>query len=345
MQVRLRRKDTGLQFAPFLIGRASYSRGEWFSLNSDTDAVGLVRRFEGLLKGIPRYLANQIEELEAAQAQVPRLEKLTIASAFAKQGQLDEVLARMRQLEKELQPSRNKDGEKVERNPMNSEWDKLEETEKRAMRLIASHVQKHGQHISVPYGSGDVYAYPRGEGIAWGVNGSKAGFNSARGVLSGRELEAELGQSESTIAHPTGAADHVIFELQRQLAASAGETPPRGEVIGDAWEAGLPQMNSGTLHGEQNGNKYPSLPAAVARLEPHEFACLEKLTQARDNEEAFDRAFNELKTMGDADIERIAHAYTGEDGRAPGRDASLGAIETTFYGAKSNGRRREQGGR
>ena len=68
MQIGLRRKEGALQFTMLLQGGLGYSRGDWFAFNQDTDAVGLVRRFEGLLKSIPAYIAQLRTELDKANA-------------------------------------------------------------------------------------------------------------------------------------------------------------------------------------------------------------------------------------------------------------------------------------
>ena len=193
MQVGLRRKQGGLQFTVLLTGGLSYGRDEWFALNEDTDAIGLIRRFEGLIKGIPRVMAQKAEELEKARADLPRLERLIAAPAFGKQDQLDEARTRMLRLEAELQPSRQNGGQSMRADPRNDEWSRLDEETKTAARDVIARAHAEREHVSAPFGSGDLYAYPQGaEGICWGVNGGEDGFNIARGLMSGRELEVEL---------------------------------------------------------------------------------------------------------------------------------------------------------
>jgi hypothetical protein len=93
-----------LQLAVLVEGRLTYSRGEYFALSEDNDPVGLLRRFEALIKSVPHYLASKEGELAKAEADLPRLAHQLEARPFAKQPQLDAAKARLAQLEKELTP-------------------------------------------------------------------------------------------------------------------------------------------------------------------------------------------------------------------------------------------------
>jgi hypothetical protein len=130
-------------------------------------------------------------------------------------------------------------------------------------------------------------------------------------------------------------ADRAIFELTRQLAEAAGETPPRGEVISDAMEAGLPALSGA---GEQNASKSSrNFAVLVARLEPHEFERVRELADAGRDEAAFHQTFEQLR--GDASLSgeglaRVAAAYTGTDIQMSDRDVVLGAIEGHFYNTR-----------
>jgi hypothetical protein len=378
MQVGLRRKQGGLQFTVLLDGALSYGRDEWFALNEDTDPVGLIRRFEGLIKGIPRFLAQKTEELEKARADLPRLERLIAAPAFGKQHQLDDARARMLRLEAALQPRRQDGGQTMRDDLRNQEWQRLDEETKTAVRDVIVRAHAERSHVSAPFGSGDLYAYPQGaEGICWGINGGEDGFNIARGLMSGRELEIELQSARTADDERRGAAarpvsdiehrlremtdpldgrDRAIFELSRQLATGAGETPPRGEVIADALEAGLPDMHgvllSHTSFSQKEqimNNGRHDFTAAAARLEPHELVHVQRLVDAGTDEAAFDLAFNRLRadrSLSDLGLSKVAEAYAGGDQDRTDRQATLGAIETRFYDArKTQFPSRQNGGR
>ena len=101
----LRRSAGELQLAVLVEGRLTYSRGEYFALSDENDPVGLMRRFEALIKSVPHYLAAKQSELAKAEADLPRLARQIEAGPFAKQAQLDAAKTRITQLEKELTPS------------------------------------------------------------------------------------------------------------------------------------------------------------------------------------------------------------------------------------------------
>jgi hypothetical protein len=142
-------------------------------------------------------------------------------------------------------------------------------------------------------------------------------------------------------------ADRAIFELTRRLAEAAGETPPRGEVISDALEAGLPAV-SGV--GEQNASKsLRNFAMLVARLEPHEFERVQELANAGRDEAVFHQAFEQLRSdasLSGESLARVAAAYTGTERQTSDRDAVLGAIEDHFYTTrKSRNQAQQNGGR
>jgi hypothetical protein len=371
-EVGLRRKQGNLQFAVFVRGDLGYGRNEWFILTEDTDALGLIRRFEGLIKGIPKLISEKADELEKARADLPRLERLIASPGFVRQQQLDETRARMLQLEKALQPSRQNGGETMRSDPRNEEWQRLDEASRTVLRGVIAEARARQQHVREPFGSGEVYAYCQGEdGISWGINGGETGFNIARGVIAGRELELEIGRAKASgvvvlpniargesgadMAHPNDRLDHqdgVIFELGRKRATGAGEMPPRSEVIADALEAGLVAMNGASLDLQKeqimNLNRQ-DLTAAAARLEPHEFLHLQSLTAAEKDETAFDLAFNRLRDdprLSGEGLAKLAEAYAGTGTDYADRQTALGAIETRFYaGRRAQSQTRQAGGR
>jgi hypothetical protein len=140
-------------------------------------------------------------------------------------------------------------------------------------------------------------------------------------------------------------ADHAIFELTRRLAEAAGETPPRGEVISDALEAGLSALSGA---GEQNANKSSrNFAILVARLEPHEFERVQELANAGRDEAAFHQAFEQLRSdasLSGESLARVVAAYTGTDRQAGDRDVVLGAIEDHFYTRQKSVHQAQQNG-
>jgi hypothetical protein len=99
------RRSTGeLQLAVLIERRLTYSRAEYFALTDGTDPIGLMRRFETLIKTVPLYLAARESELAKAETDLPRLVRQIEAGPFAKQAQLDAIKSRIAQLEKELTP-------------------------------------------------------------------------------------------------------------------------------------------------------------------------------------------------------------------------------------------------
>jgi hypothetical protein len=100
----IRRSAGELQLAVLVEGRVTYSRGEYFALTDENDPIGLMRRFEALIKSVPQYLAAKERELAKAEADLPRLARQIEAGAFARQAQLDAAKARIAQLEKQLTP-------------------------------------------------------------------------------------------------------------------------------------------------------------------------------------------------------------------------------------------------
>jgi hypothetical protein len=140
-------------------------------------------------------------------------------------------------------------------------------------------------------------------------------------------------------------ADHAIFELTRRLAEAAGETPPRGEVISDALEAGLPALSGA---GGQNATKSSrNFAVLVARLEPHEFERVQELANAGRDEAAFHQVFEQLRddaSLSGESLARVAAAYTGADMQAGDRDAVLGAIEDYFYNTRKAVKQPQQSG-
>jgi N12 class adenine-specific DNA methylase len=343
MQIGLRRKEGALQFTTALQGGLGYSRGEWFAFNQDTDAVGLIRRFEGLLKNIPAYIAQLRTELDKANADLPRLESQITAPAFAKQAQLDEAKTRMLQLEQELQPQRKEDDQSMKRDPRNEEWDKLDEATKAQVRAVIAAVHETQASHSERHPAGEIYAYPHaGDGIAWGINSAEDGMNLRRGILADRELGQELAHANG--ARPTMTERMVSFarELGHRFGAPAGQgTEERqaqtrqimSEFANSVWPLANESGERGSML-EQNMNNNSGLSRYGANLQPQEIAHLRELIAAGVDEDAFHLAFTQLRTspsVSDQNVARIARGYTDDPNEISDRDAALGAIETHFY--------------
>jgi N12 class adenine-specific DNA methylase len=356
MQIGLRRKEGALQFTTLLQGGLGYSRGDWFAFNQDTDAVGLVRRFEGLLKSIPAYIAQLRTELDKAKADQPRLEKQIAAPAFAKQAQLDEAKAHMLQLARELQPQQKKDDQTMKRDPRNAEWLKLDEATKVQVRAVIAAVHKTQSAQDERHPFGEIYAYPHaGDGIAWGINSTADGMNLRRGILAGRELEQELARANG--------AKTTMIERMVSFARDLGNRygAPQGHV-GEEHREQTRQIMSEFANGvwplesaigepctplEQNMNIMGL--SRYGNLEPQEIAYLRELIAAGVDEDAFHLAFNQLRTspsVSDQSMARIARGYTDEPNEITDRDAALGAIETHFYDQRRTAHQlRQTGGR
>jgi len=237
MRVALRRREGALSMSVLIGGRLEYGRGEWFALTGETDGVGLIRRFEGLIKGVPRYLATQEESLAKTEAELPRLERQLHAPAFTKQAQLDAGKKRLAELEAALKPKEQNGTQAMRQDPGNAEWAKLDEVAKVVARDVVAEALETGQSARIDHGGAEVYAYPHpGGGIAWGLNGATTGNNEARGILSGQELAEELNKRRSAqngggLAEPDNAA----------LSDAAGKrlTPEEDKHLGALRKAGV----------------------------------------------------------------------------------------------------------
>jgi N12 class adenine-specific DNA methylase len=358
MQIGLRRKEGALQFTTLLQGGLGYSRGEWFAFNEDTDAVGLVRRFEGLLKNIPAYIAQLRTELDRAKADQPRLTTQIAAGGFAKQAQLDEARTRMLQLEKQLQPQRKEDDQSMKRDPRNEEWDKLDEATKAQVRAVIAAVHETQASHSERHPAGEIYAYPHaGDGIAWGLNSAVDGMNLRRGILAGRELEQELAHANGAKTTMTERMVSFARELGHRYGAPAGQASEArqaqtrqimSEFPNGVWPLANESGECGSML-EQNMNNNPGLSRYGANLEPQEIAHLRELIAAGVDEDAFHLAFTQLRTslaVSDQSVARIAQGYTDDRNEIADRDAALGAIETHFYDQRRTAHQsRQTGGR
>ena len=169
--------------AVFAQGQLTYGRGEYFALSEESDPVGLIRRFEGLLKAIPKAATQAVEARMAAEADLPRLERQLTATAFAKHDRLAAAKAQLAQLEIALQPQERKEASMTQ-DQRDEDWQRLDrQTQETALEIIEE-ARQTGMRAGRQWRGGEVYAYPHpGGGIAWGVDGST--HNLHRGVKAG----------------------------------------------------------------------------------------------------------------------------------------------------------------
>lgn len=123
LHASLRRRGGELQAAMVIEGRLTYARGDYFALTAETDPVGLMRRFETLIRAIPQVVADKQDELAKAEADLPRLERQLAAGPFAKQAQLDAAKARVAELEEQLKPKERGEAAPVAQEPAVTEGD------------------------------------------------------------------------------------------------------------------------------------------------------------------------------------------------------------------------------
>jgi hypothetical protein len=204
----------------------------------------------------------------------------------------------------------------------------------------------------------EIYAWPRRSkgDVEWGVNGPPHGFNIARGMLTSKQIKEELipqltlqivrgiEEENPTQQHslePFDLREAAILELQRRMAADLGFTPPRAEVLVNAEEAAIAELNPTAISapGQSASPSITDLSAAEMRLEPHEVDRLDELRKAGTDENAFHDAFSRLRddpSLTDDSVVAIAHAYSGTSENISGRNEALGAIEDQFYRQKKH---------
>ncbi len=101
---RLNQSAGSLSYALRAKGNGEYRRDDRFQLSEATDAVGLIRRIEGLLRAVPKLLADRETELAKTTADLPRIERQLKSGQFSKQERLADVAGRVKELEAALQP-------------------------------------------------------------------------------------------------------------------------------------------------------------------------------------------------------------------------------------------------
>jgi hypothetical protein len=181
--------------------------------------------------------------------------------------------------------------------------------------------------------------------------------NLRRGILAGRELEQELARANG--------AKHTVIDRMVSFARELGNRfGAPAEQVSEARQAQTRQIMSEFANGvwplanesderssmsEQNMNNNPGLSRYSANLEPQEIVHLRELIAAGVDENAFDLAFNQLRTspaISDQNVARIAQGYTDDRNEIADREAALGAIETHFYDQRRTAHQsRQTGGR
>jgi hypothetical protein len=299
MKAYLRRKAGALQVAVAIEGRQSYWRGEFFPLTADTDPLGFIRRFEGLLRSIPQFATEQTEAKTKAEADLPRLDRQIAAGAFPKQAQLDAMSARIAELEEQLQP-------KEQEQPMTNDfadeqWNRLDAETKAAVEAAIAEAENTGHHVSRGFGTGRVSAEPTERGIVWLVIGGDTGNTIARGERGlGNRLKPGEGEDEDE------------DERNAKADADAGEQDTAAALPSGA-QSHSPLGTSGAVH-------------------------LEALRAAGKDEVRFGNALAALRAdagIDQATAVAIASAYAEAAGDWGTREEALGAIETHFYGQQA----------
>jgi hypothetical protein len=209
----------GLQLAVFAKGQLTYGRGEYFSLSDESDQVGLIRRFEGLLKAIPKAAAQTAEALAAARADLPRLERQITATAFAKQERLAAARAQLARLEIDLQPQ-EKGQAVMKQDQRDEDWQRLDRQTRETAAELLDEARQTGMRAGREWRGGEVYAYPHpGGGIAWGVDGPT--HNLHRGVKAGPANPAGLGSYLDGL-HRAGSDEAEFHQVFSRLKGDAG---------------------------------------------------------------------------------------------------------------------------
>ena len=190
MQAWLRRRFGELEVAAVIQGDRRYSRDQYFKLSEDSDPIGLVRRYEGLLGTVPKVLEENEKALAAKQADLPRLDRQIAAGPYAKQVRLDEVKARVAELEDQLKAKE----ETMQATRHDDEWNRLEPQTQSALEELIEEAERSGQFTSKTIEDGEAHAYVVEGGIGWDVqraSGDKISGVRPRGQAAKHEREDE----------------------------------------------------------------------------------------------------------------------------------------------------------
>ena len=102
MSAKARRTDVGYEITPVLTGQSDYRSTDSTLISPDTNPVGLVLRFERILKQVNGLRAATEIALSKAQADLPRLQAAAQEQRFPKQSELEAKIARRTELEIEI---------------------------------------------------------------------------------------------------------------------------------------------------------------------------------------------------------------------------------------------------
>jgi N12 class adenine-specific DNA methylase/predicted kinase len=102
MSADVKRTDEGIEVLPKLAGAAEYAANTPFILTEASDPVGLMSRFERLVREAPSLKRAAELSLAKAEADIPRLEKAAKGAPFPRQARLDEAKTRLVEIEQQL---------------------------------------------------------------------------------------------------------------------------------------------------------------------------------------------------------------------------------------------------
>ena len=105
MVVEMSNGGDGLEFRPTLKNRNKYSGANGI-LTAETDPIGLVRRFENLLRDVPAIIQHGRDQKAEYEKDIPRLTKQSQVSDFPKAQALVEAKARHKELTEALTPKK-----------------------------------------------------------------------------------------------------------------------------------------------------------------------------------------------------------------------------------------------
>jgi N12 class adenine-specific DNA methylase/predicted kinase len=102
MSADVKRTDEGIEVLPKLAGAAEYASATPFILTEGSDPVGMMSRFERLVREAPHLKTAAEMALAKAEADIPRLETAAKGTPFPRQARLDEAKARLVAIEQQL---------------------------------------------------------------------------------------------------------------------------------------------------------------------------------------------------------------------------------------------------
>ena len=106
LSANLMRTGSSVRLMFSLEGAGRYFSAGWMNFSANSDPVGLVRRVEAMLSGMPKLLSDAQAELASIEAQKERLAAQAEGGAFAQQPRLDHVTSRIEELTRALSSGR-----------------------------------------------------------------------------------------------------------------------------------------------------------------------------------------------------------------------------------------------